>query len=185
MIELRSELAPLFDGLEDQGLLELGPHDGSWITPAFASRVKHLAFIELDRVAVATLREQYPNARVLCADYHTAIHGVGRYDAVALFSVLSHTHNPLGLLEDIVNYVQPKHIFIDCEPGAGIRVVREGINQPGQRQSTWPTCQLSIQLGSRVYEDALTNLGYTLVKKIPSTSKGIKQGLEYSRYSKH
>ena len=185
MIELRNNLAPLFDGLEACSLLELGPHDGSWITPAFADRVGKLAFIELDSVAVQTLRELYPTARVMSADYHTAVQNIGQFDAVAMFSVLNHTHSPLGLLEDVVNYVKPRHILLDCEPGAGVRVVREGVNQPGQRQTIRPSTQLSIQLGSQIYADALHNMGYALVKKIPSTSKGIKAGLEYSLYSKH
>lgn len=185
MIELRNSLAPLFDDLEGQSLLELGPHDGSWITPAFADRVGELSFIELDHTAVITLRELYPGARVMTADYHTAVQGIGQFDVVAMFSVLNHTHSPLGLLEDVVNYVKPKHILIDSEPGAGVRVVREGVNQPGQRQTIRPSTGLSIQLGSQIYTDALANMGYSLVKKIPSTSKGIKAGLEYSLYSKH
>ena len=185
MIELRNNIAPLFEYLAGLTLLELGPHDGSWITPAFADRVGKLAFIELDHTAVESLQELYPNAHIISADYHTAVQGMGQYDAVAMFSVLNHSHSPLGLLEDVVNYVRPRHIFLDSEPGAGVRIVREDVNQPGQRQTIRPSTGLSIQLGSQIYAAALANMGYTLVKKIPSGSEGIKSNLEYSLYSKH
>ena len=173
----------LFDLIEGS-VLELGPHDGSWFTAHLVQRSSNLAVIELDGVALAELKRNYPQVRPYLADYHTAIQGLGSYDNVVLFGVLSHTPNPLGLLEDIVHYIKPRQIFIEAEPGGSVRCVREGINQPGQRQSRRPTCGLSIQLGSKVYADAMANLGYVPVKSYVAP-QGHKQGLEYTAYALH
>jgi len=173
----------LFD-LVEGSVLELGSHDGSWFTQYLVDRAGSVCCIELDGIALARVREQWPRVRCLQADFHQAVSGVGCYDNVVLFGVLGHTPNPLGLLEDIVHYVKPRRIFLEAEPGGVVRCVREGVNQPGQRQSRRATCGLSIQLGTRIYTDALANLGYKPIRTYRE-SEGIKQGLEYTVYDLH
>ena len=149
----------LFD-LVEGSVLELGPHDGSWYTPYLEARTDRMACIELDSIASAELRRRFPAIQVYTADFHTSVQGVGHWDTVVLFGVLGHSHAPLALLEDVCNYVEPQRIFIEAESGGQVSCRREGVNQPGQRQSRRPTCGLSLQLGSRIYSDALANLGY-------------------------
>ena len=168
----------LFDLLEGS-VLELGPHNGLWFTWAIASRSQDVTAIELDSIAVQVLKENCPTVNVMLADYHTAVQGVGHHDCVVLFGVLTHTHSPLGLLEDICNYVKPRRIFIEAEPGGIVRCVREGINQPGQRQTRRESSGLSLQLGSRIYVDALRNLGYKVIRTW-TADQGDRTGREYS-----
>lgn len=168
----------LFDLLEGS-VLELGPHSGQWFTQDILKHSDRVAAIELDNIAVANLRAAYPQVDVKLADYHTAVQGVGYYDNVVVFGVLTHTHSPLGLIEDICNYIKPRRIFIESEPGGVVRCVREGVNQPGQRQSRRATCGLSIQLGTKVYKDALENLGYKPIRSYLET-QGDKAGFEYT-----
>ncbi len=168
----------LFD-LVSGSVLELGPHDGSWFTHRLVQLSNDITALELDSIAVARLKAAYPTVNVMLADYHTAVQGVGYHDCVILFGVLSHTHSPLGLLEDICNYVKPRRIFIEAEPGGVVRCLREGINQPGQRQTRRKSSGLSIQLGSRIYADALHNLGYKLIRTW-TLDQGDRAGREYS-----
>jgi hypothetical protein len=168
----------LFDLLEGS-VLELGPHNGSWFTWAIVERSQDVTAIELDNIAVGHLKATYPTVYVMLADYHTAVQGVGHHDCVILFGVLTHTHSPLGLLEDICNYVKPKRVFIEAEPGGIVRCVREGVNQPGQRQTRRGSSGLSIQLGTRIYVDALRNLGYKVIRTW-TADQGDRTGREYS-----
>lgn len=172
----------LFDLIKGS-VLELGPHSGEWFTEDILKHTDSVTAIELDSIAVDTLKRRYPTVDVKLADYHSAVKGVGLYDNVVLFGVLTHTHSPLGLVEDIVNYVGPKRIFLEAEPGGVVRCVREGVNQPGQRQSRKNTCGLSIQLGMKVYSDALENLGYRKIRSYLET-QGDKAGFEYVVYEK-
>lgn len=170
----------LFDLIEGS-VLELGPHDGSWFTGALLNRSSQVSVIELDSNAVSGLTRNCPGANVIQDDYHTAVKTVGYFDNVVLFGVLTHTPSPLGLLEDIVNYVKPARIFIEAEPGGVVRCVRESNNEPGQRQSALATCGLSIQLGTRIYKDALENLGYKPIRSYLE-KQGDKAGFEYTVY---
>jgi hypothetical protein len=167
----------LFD-LVKGSVLELGPHDGTWFTHRLVELSDDVAVIELDGIAVARLRSGYPGVTVMLADYHTAVQGCGHYDSVVAFGVLTHSHSPLGLMEDICNYVKPHRIFIEAEPGNQVRCLREGVNQPGQRQSRRITSGLSIQLGSRIWIDALANLGYKVIRQYQET-QGDRAGREY------
>lgn len=168
----------LFDLIEGS-TLELGPHSGEWFTEQLIKRSSSVAVIELDPIAVGILCQNYPQISVIDADYHSAVKDVGHYDNVVVFGVLTHTHSPLGLIEDICNHVAPKRIFIESEPGGVVRCVREDINQPGQRQTRRPSSGISIQLGTRVYKDALENLGYQPIRSYLET-QGDKAGFEYT-----
>lgn len=170
----------LFDLLEGS-VLELGPHSGQWFTQHIVKHSDCVTAIELDAIAVQTLRQNFPQITVQQADYHTAVQGVGYHDNVVAFGVLTHTHSPLGLIEDICNYIKPRRIFIEAEPGGIVRCVREGVNQPGQRQARRLTSRLSIQLGTKIYKDALENLGYDQIAQWPCP-EGDRRGREYSVY---
>lgn len=177
-------MTPVLDLLVGS-VLELGAHDGSWHTGAILTRAgsNPVAVIELDALAANTLRVNWPTVRVLVADYHSALAGVGQYDSITFFGVLGHSHAPLDLIESAVIYVKPKRIFIEAEPGGLVRCVREGVNQPGQRQSRRLTCGLSLQLGMLIYRDALANLGYESIFTYTET-QGHRAGFEYSVFER-
>ncbi len=161
-------------------VLELGSHTGSRVTVHLAEIADSVTCIELDSVAVHELRGRLPHVRVIHADWSEAVRSVSILpDAVILWGVLSHSPGPLALIEDLINYQRPQWVLLESEPGGLVRCVREAVNQPGQRQSRKPTSGISIQLGSRVYSDAMTNLGYELAKTVLPTG-GPKQGLEFT-----
>jgi hypothetical protein len=67
---------------------------------------------------------------------------------------------------------------LEAEPGGVVRCLREGVNQPGQRQTRRKSSGISIQLGSRIYADALSNLGYKLIRTW-TLDQGDRAGREY------
>jgi SAM-dependent methyltransferase len=161
-------------------VLELGPSNGTFFTELLSGQSSDYCGIELDSDACVLFRKRWPNLRLIEQDWTHAVRAPGRYDCVVLFGVLTHTSNPLGLLEDIVQYVKPNRILLESEPGSTVRCVQEALNEPGQGQALRPHSGLSIQLGIDVYRYALHNLGYKEVTHYPGPPVGFKSDCVYS-----
>ena len=174
----------MFPWIAGGSVLELGPSNGGFFTELIASQSSHYTGVELDAEACEAFKRRWPNLRLIEQDWTYAVRSPGRYDCVVLFGVLTHTSNPLGLLEDIAQYVKPQRILLESEPGSTVRCVQEQVNEPGQGQAQRPHSGLSIQLGIEVYRYALANLGYKEVAHYPGPPVGFKSDCCYSVFER-
>jgi len=174
----------MFPWIAGGSVLELGPSNGGFFTELIASQSSAYTAIELDSAACEAFRARWPQLRLIEQDWTYAVRSPGRYDCVVLFGVLTHTSNPLGLLEDIVQYVKPQRILLESEPGSTVRCVQEELNAPGQAQTQRAHSGLSIQLGIEVYRYALHNLGYKEVAHYPGPPAGFKSDCCYSVFER-
>jgi SAM-dependent methyltransferase len=174
----------MFPWIAGGSVLELGPSNGQFFTELLSGQSSGYTGVELDAAACDLFRARWPRLRLIEQDWTYAVRSPDRYDCVVLFGVLSHTSNPLGLLEDLAQYVKPHRILLESEPGSTVRCVQEELNEPGQGQSQRPHSGLSIQLGIDVYRYALHNLGYKEVAHYPGPPVGFKSDCCYSVFEK-
>ena len=170
----------MFPWIAGGSVLELGPSNGTFFTELLAGQSSSYTGVELDPLACEAFRLRWPRLRLIEQDWCYAVRSPGRYHCVVLFGVLSHTSNPLGLLEDIAQHVKPQRILLESEPGSTVRCVQEELNEPGQGQALRPHSGLSIQLGVDVYRYALHRLGYKEVAHYPGPPVGFKSDCCYS-----
>jgi 2-polyprenyl-3-methyl-5-hydroxy-6-metoxy-1,4-benzoquinol methylase len=174
----------MFPWIAGGSVLELGPSNGSFFTELIASQSSGYTGVELDSDACLLFRKRWPKLHLVEQDWAHAVRAPGRYDCVVLFGVLTHTSNPLGLLEDIVQYVKPNRILLESEPGGTVRCVQEELNAPGQGQALRPHSGLSIQLGIEVYRYAMMSLGYVERAHYPGPPAGFKSDCCYSVFER-
>lgn len=170
----------MFPWIAGGTVLELGPSNGSFFTELLSGQSSGYCGVELDSDACVLFRKRWPNLKLIEQDWTHAVRAPGRYDCVVLFGVLTHCSNPLGLLEDIVQYVKPTRILLESEPGSTVRCVQEELNAPGQGQALRPHSGLSIQLGVEVYRYAMMRMGYREVAHYPGPPAGFKSDCCYS-----
>jgi SAM-dependent methyltransferase len=174
----------LFPWIAGGSVLELGPSNGSFFTELIAGQSSAYTAVELDSDACQLFRQRWPQLKLIEQDWTHAVRAPGRYDCVVLFGVLTHTSNPLGLLEDIVQYTKPNRILLESEPGSTVRCVQEELNAPGQGQALRPHSGLSIQLGVEVYRYAMMSMGYIERAHYPGPPVGFKSDCCYSVFER-
>jgi SAM-dependent methyltransferase len=170
----------LFPWVAGGTVLELGPGNGRFFTELLSGQSSGYCGVELDSAACDLFRARWPNLKLIEQDWTHAVRAPVRYDCVVLFGVLTHTSNPLGLLEDIAQFVKPNRILLESEPGSTVRCVQEELNSPGQGQALRPHSGLSIQLGVEVYRYAMNSLGYVERAHYPGPPAGFKSDCCYS-----
>ena len=155
---------PMFSGLRDLRVLELAPYQGRWTEQLLLSGAQ-VTVLEADPVCIPVLAVRVPTAEVVCGLWEDQLADMGSFDCVVLFGILTHTANPLGLLETVVNYNQPEIILLEADDGLGVRLLKEATNQTLQRQTDLHhNSGMVIHLGLRAIKDALANMNYLLTE---------------------
>jgi len=174
-------------------ILELGPFGGDLFTPHLNAISKNLILIEAAETQIPMLHELYPQATILFDDFHYAIQKLNRpIQNIVVFGVLYHCPGPIKLIEDIVNFLNPKLIFleslIDRTEHLVVGCTEEIPNASGMRQVLNGTKSSGIvnSVCQNVIDICMGNLGYELVheyhpKQDPSVSEiKIKESMIYT-----
>jgi len=151
--------------------VELGSGNGSSFTLHLEKYVSELVCVEFNLVSIYNLRNlKTEKMKVYYEDYHNAVRTIGQYEAVVLFNILHHSHAPLGLLEDVVNYIKPNVILLNAIHNGPIEVVitEEISNLFGLRQvSKSNKCSnLVLSISIDRYKEAMSNMGYECLKTL-------------------
>lgn len=154
-----------FPYLQGQSVVELGSSLDCF-TENIAEKAEKLVCIEFDPTVVEQLKQKnYKNTEVIYGDFHEEVRTVGQYDAVVIYGILYHSCAPLGLLEDIVNYIKPKIILIEALHDYNtIYGIDEEPNRIGMRWVDKKSCKIVLDIGFPIYKLALENLGYRCLK---------------------
>lgn len=89
------------------------------------------------------------------------------FDVVMSFGLMYHLHNPLHLLELIVNYCKPEHIIFDNVVAPHpLQFNLEVVNTTGNRQvdQDWLVCPFNMPAPFFIFNQSLDHMGYTLIK---------------------
>jgi hypothetical protein len=153
---------------ESKSVVEIGPYGGCISERIIKHRPTNLTLIEANKSAVDQLKlnPNLASCKILLGDMHHDLNQVGPVDVAIVLGVIYHSHAPLLLLEQLVNYCDPQTILIDS-PGKILSWYQEPINSPGMRYvvSDKKTCGIVIQINERLLIASLTNLGYRLHTK--------------------
>jgi len=161
-----------FNYINGLSTVELGSGGGDFHTLHLEKHASKLLCIEYKLLNIYTLRNcRTEKMEILYADYHEAVRTVGEYDAVVMFGILYHSHSPLGLLEDVVNYIKPKIILLNAIHDGPIEVVAADeipdsnfMNRQISKNSKCSNLVLSIS--HTIYKKVMQNMGYECLKTL-------------------
>ena len=90
-----------------------------------------------------------------------------QYDVVICFGVLYHLHDPLSMLEVIINQCNPTHVILDCVVGPeDLEFIPEVNWHPGNRQprSNWKSAGFNLVAPFDIVNESMHNMQYKLIK---------------------
>ena len=153
---------------KSKSVVEVGPFSG-WISERIIKhRPCNFTLIEANMSSVDQLKlnPNLASCQILLGDMHHDLNQVGQVDVAIVLGVIYHSHAPLLLLEELVNYCNPQTILIDS-PGIKLTWHQETTNSPGMRYvvSDRKTCGIVIEIDEELLTAAMTNLGYQLHTK--------------------
>ena len=100
-----------FSYCKDQSILEIGPNNGDHTRLIVKEFPKSLDVIEADSTCKQSLEKFNINNIVIDDSQHYLLENKKDYDVVVCCGVLYHLHNPLTMLEIIVNQCDPKYVI--------------------------------------------------------------------------
>lgn len=177
-----------FTYLKGLSVVELGPSHGKF-TEYLTNYSNQILCIDGDSSVVEHIRNQnHDNVSVIEGDFHDMIRTVGKYNAVVLYGVLYHSHAPIMLLEDVVNYIEPEIILIEALHAVDCCGHSfEESNKTGNRFSkNKKLSNLTFNVGFPVQRKVLENMDYTCIKEIqcPHGSTEFKKNFIYGVFKK-
>ena len=156
-----------FDILNDKIVLEIGPFHG-WHTAIIQEKSPaSLTVVEPDIASAKNLLRLLPKQNIVCQDIHQYLEQQHNYDVVVCLGVLYHFHDPLWILELIVNRCNPEYVILDCVVDTPeLAFLREKINVGGNRivDQNWKSCNFTLVAPFEVIDNAMKDLGYSLEK---------------------
>lgn len=148
-------------------VLEIGPFGGWFSDLILQKSPSYLELVEPNDYAFNSLTEKYKNntkVKVIKADIFDIIktYSTQSFDVVVAFGVLYHWHNPLELLEQVSNLLDPTYVCVDNVGAKEVYISDEELNVGGNRNITLAkkTVNMSLALPAKVISKAMTNLGY-------------------------
>jgi len=157
-----------FSICQNKSVIEIGPNDGVHTKLIAKHNPKYLELIEPDTKISEDLRSIAGVDNLIVDDAFFVLKDKHPADVVVCCGVLYHLHSPLYLLELITNHCNPEYIILDCATDQkSISFLREADNIPGNRQlmSTWRSAGYNLVAPFNIINQAMTNMGYTLIKK--------------------
>lgn len=153
-----------------KNVLEIGPLDGTH-TKIIGKISNRLTLIEPDSEQYDILKEIPGVTDIIVDDANFVLGQPLPNDVVVCCGVLYHLHSPLHLIELIVNNCEPQYVILDCikhylnSPGFMPYYIEE-LNKTGYRFSRpdWKTIGLNQSMPFETAEQAMTQLGYNLVR---------------------
>ena len=157
-----------FSICQNKSVMEIGPNDGVHTKLIAKHSPGYLELIEPDTKISENLRSIAGVDNLIVDDAFFVLKDKHPADVVVCCGVLYHLHSPLYLLELITNHCNPEYIILDCATDQkSISFLREADNIPGNRQlmSTWRSAGYNLVAPFNIINQAMTNMGYTLIKK--------------------
>tara|TARA_R110000822_G_scaffold12096_7_gene43639 strand:+ start:2913 stop:3506 length:594 start_codon:yes stop_codon:yes gene_type:complete len=147
----------------NKSVLEIGCFDGDITEWVMKNNPSKLTLLEASEIPVKNVKRRFPSATVIHGDMHEDLNKVGKVDVALVLGVIYHSHIPLHVLEELVNYCNPTTIIIDnMSPCFMWR--HETTNLPGMRVvvGNKKTCNIVINIDDDIMIQAMFNLGYEL-----------------------
>jgi hypothetical protein len=149
----------------NKSVVEIGPYDG-WISERILNHCpQQLTLVEARKQSadMLQLNPKLKSCNVLLGDMHYDLDQVGQVDVAIALGVIYHSHAPLLMLEELVNWCNPQSILLD-NPGQILKWLKELANAPGMRHTVTDrkTCGIVIEIGEELLIAAMINLGYQL-----------------------
>jgi len=157
-----------FSYCKDQSVLEIGPNNGDHTRLIVKEFPKSLDVIEADSTCKQHLEKFNINNIVIDDAQHYLLENKKEYDVVVCCGVLYHLHNPLTMLEIIVNQCEPKQVILDCvEDQKNLAFLVEEDNNPGMRflRPKWKSAGFNLVAPFDIINKSMYNMQYSLVKK--------------------
>jgi len=150
----------------DRVVLEIGCFDG-WITERIVTNnPAQLILLESSKSSVETVTKKFPTAKIVHGDLHVDgdMQRIGKVDVALLLGVIYHSHAPLHMLEQLVNFCSPEIIIMDnLNP---VFIWHDEIPNVAGMRSTVDgrrTCDIIINIDRDITVRAMENLGYSLI----------------------
>lgn len=157
-----------FSICQNKSVIEIGPHDGIHTKLIVGYSPTYLELIEPDTQNSEKLTSITGVDSLIVDDAFFVFKDKHPADVVVCCGVLYHLHSPLYLLELITNHCDPEYIILDCATDQkNISFLVEADNIPGNRQliSNWRSAGYNLVAPFNIINQAMTNMGYTLIKK--------------------
>lgn len=157
-----------FSYCKDQSVLEIGPNNGDHTQLIVKEFPKSLDVIEADSTCKQHLEKFNINNIVIDDAQHYLLENKKEYDVVVCCGVLYHLHNPLTMLEIIVNQCNPKYVILDCvRDQKSLAFLVEEDNNPGMRflRPKWKSAGFNIVAPFDIVNKSMYNMQYNLIKE--------------------
>ena len=152
---------------KDKLVLEIGPFSGQHTQLIVRENPKQLDVIEGDHRQMLHLQKFSIDNIILDDAQLYLLENKKQYDVVICFGVLYHLHDPLSMLEVIVNQCNPAHVILDCvvDP-EDLEFIPEENWLPGNRQprSGWKSAGFNLVAPFDIINQSMHNMQYELIK---------------------
>lgn len=157
-----------FSYCKDQSVLEIGPFYGTHSQLILKETPKSLDVIEANSSCKQHLEKFNINNIIIDDSQHYLLENKKDYDVVVCCGVLYHLHNPLTMLEIIVNQCDPKQVILDCvKDQKSLAFLVEEDNTSGMRflRPKWKSAGFNLVAPFDIINKSMYNMQYSLVKK--------------------
>lgn len=156
-----------FPVCRDKSVLEIGPNTGYHSDLIVQHCPSRFITVEPDLDCVQGLKSRFPEESIIHNDILFYLDSSRPFDVVVCFGVLYHLHNPLYLLEVIVNRCAPEYVLLDCTNCYNsVKFLPEEDNIVGNRQTlnNWKSAGFNLVPPLGIVESSMNNLGYKQVR---------------------
>lgn len=157
-----------FSYCKDQSVLEIGPNNGDHTQLIVKEFPKSLDVIEADSTCKQHLEKFNINNIIIDDAQHYLLENKKEYDVVVCCGVLYHLHNPLTMLEIIVNQCDPKYVILDCvRDQKSLAFLVEEDNNSGMRflRPKWKSAGFNLVAPFDIVNKSMYNMQYNLIKE--------------------
>ncbi len=157
-----------FSYCKDKSVLEIGPFRGDHTEIIIAENPRQIDVIEGHHRQIPYLKKRAIDNIILDDAQHYLRENKKQYDVVICFGVLYHLHDPLSMLEIIVNQCSPTHVILDCvlDP-ANIEFEVEDDNESGNRmlRPNWKSAGFKLVAPFDIINQSMHNMQYKLINR--------------------
>jgi SAM-dependent methyltransferase len=149
-------------------VLEIGAGLGQFTKIILEKSPSYVEVVEPDPESCDTLKSKFQDKiKIKQQDIFSLFdnYEVNSFDTVVAFGVLYHWSSPFYFLEQIVNKIQPRYIFLDNPYNNILLAKPEELNITGNCWTSKKAVGISLHLTPELVLLAMNNLGYTQLLK--------------------